>query len=86
MKIKWPDNFEEVYKHQGQQKHGIRLLALWKLQPGLRETTVCEFIGKTHKTIRTWRRLYEKGGLEELLRIRSGRYPITCPKEDMLLL
>jgi len=73
MKIKWPDNFEELYKRHGQQKHGIRLLALWKLQSGLTETAVCEFIGKTHKTIRTWRRLYESGGLEELLCIRSGR-------------
>ena len=73
MKFNWSDNFEEIYKQQGQQKHGIRLLALWKLQSGLTETAVCEFLGKTPKTIRIWRRLYESGGLEELLRIRPGR-------------
>ena len=73
MRVEWADNFEELYKQRGQQKHGIRLLALWKIQSGLTEGAVCAFIGKTHKTIRMWRRLYESGGLDALLSIRSGR-------------
>lgn len=73
MKLNWPDNFEEIYRQQGQHKHGIRLLALWKLQSGLTEKAVCEFLGKTPKTIRMWRRLYESDGLEGLLHIRAGR-------------
>lgn len=28
----WSDNFEALYKERGQQKHGIRLLAMWKIQ------------------------------------------------------
>jgi transposase len=73
MQVNWSDNFEDLYKQRGQQKHGVRLLALWKIQSGLSEEAVCAFIGKTHKTIRTWRRLYEAGGLDALLSIRSGR-------------
>lgn len=67
------DNFEELYKQRGQQKHGVRLLALWKIQSGVSEKNVCEFIGKTAKTIRTWRRTYEKEGLDALLSIADGR-------------
>lgn len=37
------------------------------------ETSVCEFLHKTHATIRQWRKTYEKEGLEALLGIRSGR-------------
>ena len=73
MKVEWSDNFEELYKQRGQQKHGIRLLALWKIQSGITETKVCEMLGKTHATIRKWRQLYEAGGLEALLSISSGR-------------
>ena len=73
MRVKWPDNFEELYKQRGQQKHGVRLLALWKIQSGLTEQAVCAFIGKTHKSIRLWRRSYESGGLDALLSIRKGR-------------
>jgi transposase len=73
MKIEWKDDFKKLYKQRGQQKHGIRLLALWKLQSGMTETKVCELIQKTHKTIRKWRRLYEKEGVEGLLMISKGR-------------
>lgn len=73
MKVNWPDDFELLYKQMGQQKHGVRLLALWKIQSGESETAVCNFLHKTHATIRKWRRTYEKEGLEALLRIRSGR-------------
>lgn len=73
MKIHWTDDFEILYKKMGQQKYGIRLLALWKIQSGISETSVCELLHKTHATIRKWRRTYEQEGLEALLRIRSGR-------------
>lgn len=73
MRVKWEDNFEELYKKRGQQKYGIRLLALWKIQSGLTEAAVCQFLGKTPNTIRSWRKLYEKGGLEELLSLHPGR-------------
>jgi transposase len=73
MRVDWPDNFEELSKQRGQQKHGVRLLALWKIQSGMSEEAVCQFMGKTHKTIRLWRRLYEAEGLESLLSIRAGR-------------
>lgn len=73
MKVDWQDDFEVLFKQRGQQRHGIRLLALWKIQSGLSETAVCGLIGKTHKTIKKWRQLYEHGGLEALLSIRPGR-------------
>ena len=73
MQFNWADSFENLYKQRGQQKHGIRLLALWKLQSGMTETDVCQLIGKTHKTIREWRRLYEKNGVDGLLSIAPGR-------------
>jgi transposase len=73
MKVKWSANFEDLYKQRGQQKHGIRLLALWKIQSGITETKVCEMLGKTHATIRQWRHLYESGGVEALLSISPGR-------------
>ena len=73
MQVNWADNFEKLYKQRGQHKRGIRLLALWKLQDGMSETKLCALIGKTHKTIRLWRRLYEEGGIESLLAIKEGR-------------
>ena len=73
MRVNWPDNFEELYKKKGQQKYGVRLLALWKIQAGETETSVCRMLHKTHGTIRKWRRLYEEGGLEALLSIGKGR-------------
>ena len=73
MQVNWSDNFERLYKQRGQHKHGIRLLALWKLQSGMSETQLCTLIGKTHKTIRLWRRLYEAGGIDALLSIKIGR-------------
>lgn len=74
MRVNWPDNFEELYKKRGSQKYVIRLLALWKIQAGMTETAVCQFLRKTHKTIHQWRWLYETGGVEALLSIkpRSG--------------
>src|SRR5271156_933412 len=73
MQVQWRDNFKELYKERGQQKYGIRLLALWMIQEGMSETKVCALIGKTHKTVWRWRKTYEKGGLESLLKIQSGR-------------
>lgn len=79
MKVNWSDNFESVYKERGHQKYGIRLLALWKIQSGISETAVCKIIGKTPKTIRFWRRLYEEGGIDKLLSRRPG-----CGKKPRL--
>ena len=73
MRVKWQDNFKQLYKERGQQKYGIRLLSLWKIQEGISKTKVCELLGKTHKTIRRWRQSYEKGVLKALLMIQSGR-------------
>jgi transposase len=73
MRVEWLDDFKQLYKERGQQRYGIRLLALWKIQEGMSETKVCALIGKTHKTIRKWRRSYESGGLEALLMIKHGR-------------
>lgn len=73
MKVNWSHDFKKLYHQRGQQKHGVRLLALWKIQSGMTETKVCQLIGKTHKTIREWRRLYEQGGLDALLSISPGR-------------
>jgi transposase len=73
MLVDWADNFEELYKKNGQQRYGIRLLALAKIQAGITEKDVCKILGKTPKTIRTWRRLYEAEGLEGLLSLKAGR-------------
>ncbi len=73
LEVNWADNFEKLYKQRGQHKRGIRLLALWKLQDGMSETKLCALIGKTHKTVRLWRRLYEAGGIDSLLTIKKGR-------------
>lgn len=73
MRVDWSDDFGLLYKERGQRKHGVRLLALWKIQSGLSETEVCKLVGKTHNTLRSWRRLYEEAGVEGLLQIRTGR-------------
>jgi transposase len=73
MRVEWTDNFRELYKERGQQRYGVRLLALWKIQEGMSEAKVCHLIGKTPKTVRQWRRCYEGGGIEALLCIQAGR-------------
>ena len=73
MQVNWGDDFASLYRQRGQQKHGVRLLALWKIQAGMSETEVCQLIGKTHKTVRGWRRMYEQNGIEGLLHIAPGR-------------
>jgi transposase len=85
MKVNWSDNFEHLYKKKGQQKYGIRLLALWKMQAGETETAVCKTLHKTHSAVRKWRRLYEEGGLEALLSIRKGRgrKPLLDKNEEL---
>lgn len=73
MKVDWSDDFKTLYKERGQQRYGIRLLALWKIQEGMTETEVCKLIGKSHTSIRKWRKTYEKEGIEALLKIQKGR-------------
>ena len=72
MPFNWPDDFEALYKQRGQQKYGIRLLAMSKLQAGMTETELCTLIGKTHRSILKWRRSYEEKELEGLLSMVSG--------------
>lgn len=73
MRVDWQDDFKQLYKERGQQKYGIRLLALWKIQAGMSETDVCKLLSKTHKTIHKWRKIYEQGGIDALLMIHPGR-------------
>jgi len=73
MQINWTDDFEKLYKRRGQRKYGIRLLALWKLQVGMTEANVSTLIGKSHKTVLRWRRIYEESGIDALLSIAPGR-------------
>ena len=73
MVLDWKDDFKVLYKQRGQQKYGIRLFALWKLQEGLRVSDVCTLLKKTHQTIHRWRQRYESGGIESLLSLRPGR-------------
>ncbi len=85
MKVDWLDDFESLYKTRGQQKYGIRLLALWKIQSGISETEVCSLLHKTHTTIRRWRKSYEQGGTDCLLNIRPGRgRKALCKNDDQL--
>jgi transposase len=81
----WKEDFKSLYKERGQQRYGIRLLALWKMQEGLTTKQVSIFIGKTEKTIRKWCRLYESGGVESLMSISSGRGLKVKIKERELL-
>ncbi len=78
----WSDNFKALYDQRGQQKYGIRLLAMWKLQAGLTIKSVCDLIGKTHKSIYGWIRLYETGGIDRLLSLGSGRGRKTRVKDS----
>ena len=73
MKVDWSDDFESLYKRDGQQKYGIRLLALWKIQSGMSERKVGKLLGKTQQTLRRWRRRYEASGLPGLLNLQAGR-------------
>ena len=58
MKRNWSDNFESLYKERGQQRHGLRLLAMWKMQSGMTAKDVGNFIGKTERTIGKWQKAY----------------------------
>ena len=83
MKRNWSDNFESLYKERGQQRHGLRLLAMWKMQSGMTAKDVGNFIGKTERTIGKWQKAYNKGGLECLLDIAKGRgRKSKCPLSD----
>lgn len=83
MKVNWKDNFAVLYKKLGQQKYGIRLLALWKIQSGMSPNEVSVFLKKSPRTINYWGNLYEKKGLDGLLLIRkSQRKKRILKKED----
>ena len=85
MKVNWKDDFGKEYQVRGQQKYGLRLLALWKIQKGCTEREVCRLLSKTPNTIRKWRKHYEQGGLERLLKIGEGRgRKALCSKREIL--
>jgi len=67
------EDFKALYRTHGQKKQGLRLLALRYLQEGksVKETALLLF--KTEYTIREWIHLYDEGGIDGLLSIRSGR-------------
>lgn len=67
------EDFKTLYKTHGQKKHGLRLLALRYLQEGRSVKDTASLLLKTEYTIREWVRLYEEGGIDELLSIRPGR-------------
>ena len=67
------EDFKSLYKTHGQKKHGLRLLALCYLQQGKTLKDAAALVLKTEYTVRDWVRLYEKGGIDELLSIRPGR-------------
>jgi transposase len=46
---------------------------MWKVQSGMTTKEVAEFLGKTEKTVRLWKRAYESDGLSALLGIAEGR-------------
>lgn len=73
MRVTWPDDFEVLYKTMGQQRYGLRLFALWKIQSGMNNKAVAGLLGKTEKTVRLWRKSYEDGGIKLLLSLRKGR-------------
>lgn len=72
-RVDWADDFKKLYKENGQHPYVIRLLALSKMQEGYAIEHIKPMVNKTAKTLRLWKRLYEAGGLEDLLKIRSGR-------------
>lgn len=72
-RVNWTDDFKKLYKENGQHPYVIRLLALSKMQEGYAIEHIKPMVNKTAKTLRLWKRLYEAGGLEALLKIKSGR-------------
>ncbi len=67
------DDFKALYKVHGQQKKGVRLLALRYLQEGksLKDTAI--LLLKSEYTLRKWIRLYEEAGINGLLSTRPGQ-------------
>ncbi len=73
MRLTWNDDFASLYKVMGQQRYGVRLVALWKLQSGMPNKAVANFLGKIEKTVRLCRRSYESGGVDKLMSLNLGR-------------
>lgn len=67
------ENFYALYQERGQQKYGIRLLAMHHLQIGKTLKVVSEIVCKTIRTIRLWVKRYAIGGIQGLLSIKKGR-------------
>ena len=67
------EDFKALYKAHGQKKQGLRLLALRYVQEGKSVKETASLLFKTEYTIREWIHLYDEGGIDGLLSIRSGR-------------
>lgn len=75
------ENFKSLLKKRGQQKYGLRLLAMHYLQQGKTLQEVADLMETTIKTVRKWIQRYDLFGIEGLLSIQSGR-----GRKSMLLL
>jgi transposase len=90
--IKLPEGFMEedfylLYQQRGQQKYGVRLLAMYHLQRGRSLEVVSKLLCKTIKTIRLWIQRYEAGKIEGLLSIKEGRgrkCKLACNQEEKI--
>ncbi len=72
-RVNWPDDFQKMYKENGQHPYIIRILALAKKQEGWAVKHIAYMTRKTEHTIHRWVKRYEAGGLEALFEIRTGR-------------
>ena len=67
------EDFKQHYRERGQQKYGLRLLAMVLLQEGKTFDEVSTLLCKTVKTLRFWLDRYASGGIEGLLCLSPGR-------------
>ena len=67
------EDFKGAYRERGQQRYGLRLLAMILLQEGKSLEEVSALLHKTAKTVRFWLDRYGSGGMEGLLGMSCGR-------------
>ena len=72
-KVVWGDDFQKMYKENGQHPYAIRILALAKKQEGYAVKHIAPMINKNVHTIHSWIKLYNTGGLDALFAIKPGR-------------
>jgi transposase len=72
-KVRWTDDFQKMYKENGQHPYAIRMLALAKKQEGYAVKHIATMINKNVHTVHSWIKLYNTGGLGALFSINPGR-------------